>query len=120
MYVLIDVEESLVAAIEPLAPYVTLLGFTRYVTRTGPAKASFVGGLRRQRASHSGFNPHGSLIKAVKADVQFRAPGTHLFRAITMVKPRWRPLYEALVPGMLTYLRSLGDLSGVQLAAPRE
>ena len=26
-------------------PYATMLGFTRYVSRTGPAKAAFVGGL---------------------------------------------------------------------------
>ena len=32
-------------------PYATLLSFTRYVGRTGPRKASFVGGLRRQRES---------------------------------------------------------------------
>ena len=29
-----------------IPPYATMLGFTRYVARTGPAKATFVGGLR--------------------------------------------------------------------------
>jgi hypothetical protein len=105
---------------EPLTPYVTLLGFARYVGRTGPAKATFVGGLRRQRASQSGFNPHGTLIKALKTDIQFRTAGTHLSRAADAVKPRWRPLYEALVPGALAYLASLGDLSDVHLVPPRE
>jgi len=109
-----------VAASETLTPYVTLLGFARYVGRTGPAKASFVGGLRRQRASQSGFNPHGTLIKALKTDVHFRTPGTHLSRATELVKPRWRPLYEALVPGALAYLRTLGDLSAVHLVPLRE
>src|SRR3954463_6672029 len=71
----------------PLAPYVTLLGFARYVGRTGPAKASFVGGLRRQRASQSGFNPHSSLLKALKADIQFHsAAGAHLEQVRTAVK----------------------------------
>jgi len=109
-----------VAVTEPLTPYVTLLGFARYVGRTGPAKATFVGGLRRQRASQSGFNPHGSLIKALKTDIQFRTPGTHLSRVADLVKPRWRPLYEALVPGALAYLASLDDLSGVHLAPAHE
>ena len=108
------------AASETLTPYVTLLGFTRYVTRTGPAKASFVGGLRKQRAAQSGFNPHGTLIKALKSDIQFRTRGEHLSRATETVKPRWRPLYEALVPGAIAYLRSLGDLSRVFLVSPRE
>lgn len=104
----------------PLTPYVTLLGFARYVARTGPAKASFVGGLRRQRATQSGFNPHGSLIKALKADLQFRTPGRHLSEVADSVKSRWRPLYEALVPGALAYLRSLGDLREVELVRPRD
>lgn len=107
-------------ATEPLTPYTTLLGFTRYVTRTGLAKASYVGGLRRQRARRSGFNPHGSLIKALKADIQFRTPGTHLSAVAQGVKPRWKPLYEALVPGAQAYLESLGDLSACWLVPPRE
>ena len=37
------------AANAPL-PYATLLAFSRYVDRPGPAKATFVGGLRKQRA----------------------------------------------------------------------
>ncbi len=104
----------------PLAPYVTLLGFARYVGRTGPAKASFVGGLRRQRASQSGFNPHSSLLKALKADIQFRTAGTHLDQVRTVVKPRWQPLYGTLVPAAKAYLASLGDLSECQVVRPRE
>jgi hypothetical protein len=104
----------------PLTPYVTLLGFARYVGRTGPAKASFVGGLRRQRASQSGFNPHSSLLKALKADIQFRTSGSHLDQVRTAVKPRWRPLYDILVPATRTYLESLGDLAECQLVRPRE
>lgn len=105
---------------EAPAPYATLLAFARYVGRSGPAKASFVGGLRRQRARQSGFNPHGSLIKALKADIQWRAPGTHLNQVVNDVKPRWRPLYESLLPGALSYVESLGDLSRVQLAQSRD
>jgi len=104
----------------PLAPYVTLLGFARYVGRTGPAKAAFVGGLRKQRASQSGFNPHGQLLKALKADIQFRTSGSHLDQTHTAVKPRWQPLYGQLVPATKNYLATLGDLSEVQLARPRE
>jgi hypothetical protein len=103
-----------------LAPYVTLLGFARYVGRTGPAKASFVGGLRKQRASQSGFNPHSQLLKALKADIQFRTPGVHLDRVRTAVKPRWHPLYGVLVPAAKAYLASLGDLADCQLVRPRE
>ena len=105
---------------ESPAPYATLLAFARYVGRSGPSKASFVGGLRRQRATQSGFNPHGSLIKALKADIQWRAPGTHLAQVVNDVKPRWRPLYESLLPGALSYLDSLGDLSLVHLAQSRD
>jgi hypothetical protein len=104
----------------PLTPYVTLLGFSRYVGRTGPAKASFVGGLRRQRASQSGFNPHSSLLKALKDDILFRTPGTHLDQVRTAVKPRWRPLYDILVPATKAYLASLGDLADCRLVRPRE
>ncbi|MGC9669392.1 hypothetical protein ACNTMW_22905 [Planosporangium sp. 12N6] len=103
-----------------LTPYVTLLGFARYVGRTGPARASFVQGLRRQRASHSGFNPHSSLLKALKADIQFRSGGAHLDQVRTAVKPRWRPLYDILVPATKSYLASLGDLGECQLVRPRE
>jgi hypothetical protein len=101
-------------------PYATLLAFTRYVDRTGPAKATFVGGLRKQRASRSGFNPHGQLVKALKADIAFRTGGRHLAEIPGTVKPRWRPLYETLVPGMVNYLHSLGDLSTVELAQTRD
>ena len=98
-------------------PYATLLSFTRYVGRTGPRKASFVGGLRRQREARSGFNPHSQLVKALKADIQFRTGGTHLRAVVDEVKPRWRPLYEAIVPGALRYLESLGP---VQLVPTRD
>ena len=101
-------------------PYATLLAFTRYVDRTGPAKATFVGGLRKQRASRSGFNPHGQLVKALKADIAFRTGGPHLAEIVDVVKPRWRPLYETLVPGHGSFLHSLGDLSAVELAQTRD
>lgn len=102
------------------APYATLLTFTRYVGRTGPRKATFVSGARRQRESGSGFNPHGSLVKALKADIQFRGGGAHLTAVVDTVQPRWRPLYEALVPGALSYLESLGDPRRVCLAQARD
>jgi hypothetical protein len=101
-------------------PYATLLGFTRYVDRTGPAKANFVGSLRKQRASRSGFNPHGQLVKALKADIAFRTGGRHLAEIVTVVKPRWRPLYESLVPGATTYLHSLGEPPTAALAQTRD
>ncbi|WP_238016037.1 hypothetical protein KZZ52_05935 [Dactylosporangium sp. AC04546] len=88
-------------------PYATLLNFTRYVGRTGPRKASFVGGLRRQRESGSGFNPHGQLVKALKADIQFRTGGTYLNAVVDQVNARWKPLYESVVPGALRYLETL-------------
>ncbi|MFG2036481.1 hypothetical protein [Dactylosporangium sp. NPDC048998] len=88
-------------------PYATLLSFTRYVGRTGPRKASFVGGLRRQRESGHGFNPHGQLVKALKADIQFRTGGTYLNAVVDQVNARWKPLYESVVPGALRYLESL-------------
>src|SRR5918912_3970476 len=96
-------------AVPVIPPYATMLGFTRYVTRTGPAKATFVGGLRRQRERRSGFNPHGQLVKALKADIAFRTGGSYLNAVPGLVKPRWRPLYEAVSPGALTYLQSIGD-----------
>jgi hypothetical protein len=101
-------------------PYATLLAFTRYVGRTGPRKATFVSGLRRQRESGSGFNPHGSLVKALKADIQFRTGGAHLTAVVDVVRPRWRPLYETLTPGTLAYLKSLGDPADVGLAQTRD
>lgn len=107
-------------AVSAPLPYATLLGFSRYVDRSGPARAAFVGGLRRQRASGSGFNPHGQLVKALKADIAFHTGGTHLIEIVEAVKPRWRALYGALVPGALAYLRSLDDASTVQLAATRD
>jgi hypothetical protein len=114
-----DPAVSALATTSP-APYATLLSFTRYVGRTGPAKATFVTGLRRQRESGSGFNPHGQLIKALKADIQFRTGGTHLAQVVTLVKPRWRPLYETLTAGAAAYLESLGDLTRVRLVPVRD
>jgi len=103
-----------------VTPYATMLGFTRYVARTGPAKATFVGGLRRQRERRSGFNPHGQLVKALKADIAFRTGGSYLTGVVDLVKPRWKPLYEAVSAGATTYLRSLGDPEGVSLAQTRD
>jgi hypothetical protein len=103
-----------------IAPYATMLGFTRYVTRTGPAKATFVGGLRRQRERRSGFNPYGQLVKALKADIAFRTGGSYLTGVPELVKARWRPLYESVSAGALTYLHSLGDPEGVGLAQTRD
>lgn len=101
-------------------PYATLLAFTRYVGHTGPTKATFVGGLRRQRERGSGFNPHGQLVKALKADIQFHTGGSHLATVADIVKPRWRALYEAASLGALRYLQSLGDPRQVELAQTRD
>ena len=103
-----------------IPPYATMLGFTRYVSRTGPAKATFVGGLRRQRERRSGFNPHGQLVKALKADVAFRTGGSYLGGVTDLVKDRWKPLYETLRAGARTYLASLGDPEQVSLAQTRD
>jgi hypothetical protein len=103
-----------------IPPYATMLGFTRYVARTGPAKATFVGGLRRQRERRSGFNPHGQLVKALKADIAFRTGGSYLAAVADLVKPRWKPLYEAVSTGATTYLHSLGDPATVGLAQTRD
>jgi hypothetical protein len=104
----------------PIPPYATMLAFTRYVARMGPAKAKFVGGLRRQRERRSGFNPHGQLVKALKADIAFRTGGSYLTEVPELVKPRWKPLYDAVSAGALTYLRGLGDPEQVSLAQIRE
>ncbi len=103
-----------------IPPYATMLGFTRYVTRTGPAKATFVGGLRRQRERRSGFNPHGQLVKALKADIAFRTGGSYLSGVVDLVKERWKPLYESVSAGAKTYLASLGDPEQVGLAQTRD
>lgn len=103
-----------------IPPYATMLGFTRYVARRGPAKATFVGGLRRQRERRSGFNPHGQLVKALKADVAFRTGGSYLTAVPGLVKERWQPLYSAVSAGALTYLHSLGDPESVSLAQTRD
>jgi hypothetical protein len=103
-----------------IPPYATLLGFTRYVTRTGPAKATFVGGLRRARERRSGFNPHGQLVKALKADIAFRTGGSYLSGVTELVKDRWKPLYEAVSAGALAYLSSLGDPDQLSLAQTRD
>ncbi|MEV4280856.1 hypothetical protein [Actinoplanes xinjiangensis] len=97
-----------------------MLGFTRYVSRTGPAKATFVGGLRKQRERRSGFNPHGQLVKALKADIAFRTGGSYLSGVVDVVKDRWKPLYGALQSGARTYLASLGDPEQVNLAQTRD
>ena len=103
-----------------IQPYTTMLGFTRYVERTGPAKATFVGGLRRQRERRSGFNPHSQLVKALKADIAFRTGGSYLAAVADLVKPRWKPLYETVSAGAAAYLRSLGDPETVSLAQTRD
>ncbi len=102
----------------PALPYATLLGFARYVDRTGPAKAAFVGGLRRRKESKSGFNPHGQLVKALKADIAFHGGGRHLTEAVDAVNPRWRRLYTALLPGALAYLETIEP--GAQIAQTRD
>ena len=102
------------------APYVTMLGFTRYVGRTGPGKATYVGGLRRQHESRSGFNPHGSLIKALKADIQFRTGGTHLTAVTETVNPRWRPLYQTLTARARAGEGTPGDPPTVQVTRARD
>jgi hypothetical protein len=98
------------------SPYATLLSFTRYVGRTGPGKARFVGGLRRQRESGSGFNPHAKFVQALKTDIGFHTGGTHLGDVASQVNPRWKALYEALIPGAQQYLQSLSDPGEVQIA----
>jgi hypothetical protein len=103
-----------------IPPYTTMLGFARYVARTGPAKATFVGGLRRQRERRSGFNPHSQLVKALKADIAFRTGGSYLAGVADLVKPRWKPLYAAVAAGAATYLHSLGDPEQVGLARTRD
>lgn len=112
---------SVSAPVLPVVPpYATMLGFTRYVARTGPAKATFVGGLRRQRERRSGFNPHSQLVKALKADIAFRTGGSYLSAVPELVKPRWKPLYESVSAGAMTYLHSLGDPAEVSLAQTRD
>jgi hypothetical protein len=101
-------------------PYATLLAFTRYVDRTGPAKASFVGGLRKQRETGGGFNPHGQFVKALKADIRFRTGGTHLREVVKTVNPRWQRLYSSLAEGAERYLKSLGDPQAVWLMPTRD
>jgi hypothetical protein len=103
-----------------IPPYATMLGFTRYVSRTGPAKATFVGGLRKQRERRRGFNPHSQLVKALKADIAFRTGGTYLTGVVDLVKDRWKPLYESLRAGARTYLASLGDPERITLIQTRD
>jgi hypothetical protein len=103
-------------------PYATLLAFGRYVGRTGPAKAKFVGGLRRARQERSGFNPHGPFVKALKTDIQtrLRGPGSALSIVATAVAPRWHHLYAILADSGARYLESLGDPADVTIAQTRE
>jgi hypothetical protein len=98
-----------------ILPYATMLSFSRYIGRTGPAKANFVGGLRRQRESGGGFNPHGQFIKALKADIQFRTGGTHIAKVVQTVHPRWQRLYASLAEGGALYLQNLGTPGEVSL-----
>jgi hypothetical protein len=97
----------------PTLPYTTLLGFARFVDRTGPAKATFVGGLRRARERRSGFNPHGPLVKALRSEIAFHGGGRYLRAAAEAVKPRWQPLYAALLPGALAYLETIAPQTQV-------
>ncbi|WP_433826311.1 hypothetical protein ACQP2E_30100 [Actinoplanes sp. CA-015351] len=108
------------STLSTIPPYATMLGFTRYVSRTGPAKATFVGGLRRQRERRSGFNPHGQLVKALKTDIAFRTGGSYLAGVVSLVKDRWQPLYSTLRAGAQQYLTSLGDPEKVSLAQTRD
>ena len=117
----INVTAPVLSASTPvIPPYATMLGFTRYVTRTGPSKATFVGGLRRARERRSGFNPHGQLVKALKADIAFRTGGSYLTGVVELVKERWKPLYESVTAGAKTYLAALGDPGQVSLAQTRD
>jgi hypothetical protein len=102
-------------------PYATLLTFSRYLGRTGPAKATFVGGLRRARQDRAGFNPHARFVKALKSDIARPDRGADLEIAavVDAVQPRWRPLYTALRDGGERYLGSLGDRSGLQVVPVR-
>src|SRR5262245_22559385 len=104
----------------PALPYATLLAFARYVDRTGPAKASFVGGLRRQRERGGGFNPHNQLVRALKADIRFRTAGAQVTRVVDTVNPRYRRLYAALSAGALQYLETLGDPGDVTLLSTHD
>jgi hypothetical protein len=100
---------------DPSMPYATLLAFTRYVNRTGPARANFVGGLRKQRESGTGFNPHSQFVKALKADIRFRTGGSHTTDVVKTVNPRYERLYSALSEGAARYLETLGDPGEVSL-----
>ncbi len=94
-------------------PYATLLTFSRYVGRTGPAKASFVGSLRRARGSRSGFNPHASFVKALKSDIArggARTDDLAVAAVVDAVQPRWQPLYRELRDGAARWLAGLGDV----------
>ncbi|MDT5037304.1 MAG: hypothetical protein QOE03_2489, partial [Micromonosporaceae bacterium] len=46
--------------------------------------------------------------------------GNHLDQVRTAVKPRWRPLYDTLVPAARSYLSGLGDLADCQVVPTRE
>ena len=50
----------------------------------------------------------------------FRTRGTHLAQLPATVKPRWAPLYSALLPGAVGYLDSLGELDRYHLVRPRD
>jgi hypothetical protein len=103
-------------------PYATLLTFSRYVGRTGPAKATFVGSLRRARQTGSGFNPHAQFVKALKADIRqgTRGASSAVAAVVDTVHPRWRPLYQSLREGAERYLASLGEPAAIRLVPVRE
>src|SRR5215212_1725933 len=103
-----------------IPPYATMLGFTRYVARTGPAKATFVGGLRRQRERRSGFNPHGQLVKALKADIAFRTGGSYLTGVTDLVNPLLKPRYEQVSTGALFFFHDPAATETIGLAQTRD
>ena len=103
------------ASAAPHPPYATLLGFTRYVDRTGPAKATFVGGLRRAAGAPAPASTRTASSSRRSRPTSRSAPAAPPRPAwSTLVKPRWRPLYEALSAGATAYLHSLGDPSAVE------
>jgi hypothetical protein len=116
-------EDGMDSSATGTVPYATLLTFSRYVGRTGPGKASFVGSLRRSRGRHSGFNPHASFVKALKSDIEHgsRDPDRLAIAAVVdAVQPRWRPLYAALRDGGARWLSRLGEPRSVRLVPVRE
>src|SRR6266545_4328743 len=99
-------EDKLVPTAVGNPPYATLLTFSRYVGRTGPAKATFVGGLRRARQDRAGFNPHFGLCfpdgrrEVVRLHFDEQPPADELVaatlqlmvRQMAQILPRGRPV----------------------------